>query len=157
MKISIPTPSRLTIGDPWYRENPPQRVKELIFESKFPKTFVSSLSIKHDEESEEYAIKICIAPNNKILALYEEDKYLEVFNHKKMLLGCDTACFEIETPEKYVHIGTMADGCFGDAHRFTYNRKCQGAIINIFLCEAAFDERIQREIEYVFTKEGNRI
>ena len=154
MKKSIATPNFLCIGDPWYQEMASDKRKKLIFESKFPTTFLSSLSIEHIKEEELYQVKICIAPDDKTLSLYEKDRYPQVFNHKELILGCDTACFDIETDSRCINIGTMADGYFGDTHRFTHNRKCQGAIINLFLSDDVFDERTLKEIEYVFEREG---
>ena len=154
MKMSIPVPARLKIGDPWYEERYSERLRELVFESGFSSSFVATLRFEHNKEDEMHLVKVCIAPNQKILSMYEQDRYPAVFNEKEMILGCDTACFEIATPQRYVNIGTLADGYFGDVHRFTYNRKCQGAIINLYICDDAFDERIQKEIEYVFMKEG---
>ena len=156
MRNSIQTPSFLFIGDPFYTEKySGSRLKDLVFENKFPKTFVSSMIIEPDKENGIVLIKLCIAPDVKTLSMYEQDKYPIVFNAKEKLLGCDTACFVIETQEKHIQINTMADGFFGNVYRFTYNRKCQGIIAHLYIDSDIFDEQIEREFNYVFSAYEN--
>jgi hypothetical protein len=154
MKTSIMTPSILRIGDPLYFESySGKRLHDLIFEQKFPKTYVSSLEIVRNSKDGIATVRICIAPDAKTLVLYETDRYPAHFNVKAMELGCDTACFTVETQDRYVDIGTMADGYFGSVNKFTFNRRCQGAIITICLDNDIFDVSITRDFYYVFEKE----
>ena len=155
MKKNICVPSFLSIGDPWYKEQySGARLKELVFESSFPKTFVASLSIETCSEDGLVDIKVCIAPDNHLLALYEKDMYPARFNIKETVLGCDTACFEIVTRDKSIRIDTMADGFYGNAHRFTYNRKCQGAIVRLHIDSDLFDERMKQNFASIFPTEN---
>ena len=97
IKYLVDTPTFLRIGDPSYLEEMTSNRERLVFESNFPQDFVSSVKIENFDEDGFVQISICIAPHNQLLALYEKGKSYTFLNCIEQELGCDTACFSIET------------------------------------------------------------
>lgn len=155
IKTRIKTPNRICIGDPYYLDEPIANRNSLIFKKTFPKNFLSSLSVTHNEDEGFVEILICFAPDEKHLKAYEEESYFSACNMKKIDLGCDTACFRIEVDDREDVIHTMADGYYGYAASFTYNRKSRGSFVSLVIDEDIYDERIESSIKYLFIEGEN--
>lgn len=156
IKYLVDTPTFLRIGDPSYLEEPTPNRKKLIFESTFPKDFVSSVRIEKFNEDGFVQISICIAPHNELLTLYEKGMSYKFLSHEEQELGCDTACFVIETENDSDEICTMSDGYYGSAHKFT-NIKGEnyGVIILLSIDSDVYDEGITNTIKYLFKEKKN--
>lgn len=147
----IHTPTFLRIGDPLYIDEPTPNRKRYVLERNFPSHFVSSMEIK--ENGNLMQISICIAPNDEALQVYQKDEFYSALKHETIELGCDTACFRIETDEKEDEISTMSDGCYGFAINLSYGDKNYGSIISLSIDKNVYDQSIEDSIKYVFYKE----
>ena len=146
-------PTFLRIGDPLYIDNPTPNREKLVYERKFPSHFVSSIETKKDIENGVVQILICIAPNADALEVYRKEEYYSALRSEEIELGCDTACFRIETEDRDDEISTMSDGYFGMATNLFYGNKNYGSIISLFIDENVYDKGIEDSFKYVFCKE----
>lgn len=149
----IHTPAFLRIGDPMYIDEPTPNRKKYVLEKTYPSDFVSSMQITKGDGSGCVQILICIAPNSEALSVYQKEEYYSALRSETVELGCDTACFRIETDEKDDEISTMSDGYYGFAVNLFYGNKNYGSIISLSIDEDVYDQSTEDSLKYVFYKE----
>ena len=167
---------RLIIGDPMYLEAIANKAdtgceKKLVFNKKrLPKDMTCKIVIEEKEETYEgYSFKtiyvkiMCVKNTHNIENIlqmfntFENNKWYPSLISKKGELGCDTACFSIETDNWYLDFRTGADGYYGD---YFIHKNTDAYCINLALDTDMFDyDEIVNDFKYLFKEEklGERI
>lgn len=167
---------RLIIGDPMYLETIANKTdtgceKKLIFDKKrLPKDMTCKIVIEEKEEKiGDYSFKtiyikiMCVKNTHNIENIlqmfntFENNKWYPSLISKKGELGCDTACFSIETDNSYLDFRTGADGYYGD---YFIHKNTDAYCITLALDTDMFDfDEIVNDFKYLFKEEklGERI
>lgn len=156
--LKTQTPRFLQIGDPYYAEEngfSKEKLEKLVFSKQIPEGFHSSITV---EEKDGYSeVMICIAPSEKILGIYQREKYLQMSECTTFDLGCDTACFQISDETDGIIINTLSDGYFGNTLSFSVNGKDFGHIIYLWVDNSALNaEEFLEKIKYIFKEEKSK-
>lgn len=140
VQFKVEAPTRLIIGDPWYLEaidNKEDRgcEKQLcLIKKRLPKDMDVEVIIEEKEETYENmtfsSVYIdIIGVTNKwdgfkkdiITNAIKSGKYHPKLVSKTGELGCDTACFGVETNKTYYEFRTGADGYYGNYMTYKNN------------------------------------
>ena len=167
---------RLIIGDPMYLEAIADKAdtgceKKLVFDKKrLPKDMTCKIVIEEKEEKyEDFSLKtiyvnIMAVKNThnieniiQMFYTFENNKWYPGLISKKGDLGCDTACFSIETDNGYLDFRTGADGYYGS---YFIHKNTDAYCITLALDTDMFDfDEIVNDFKYLFKEEklGERI
>lgn len=132
VEFKVAAPTKLIIGDPMYLDDIVNGTdkgceKEITFiRKRLPKDTHVEIVIEEIQETYEdmtfTSIRVKIlgvsekyskADAMSIMAIFKADKYHPLLVSKQNELGCDTACFIIETNKGYEEFHTGADGYYG--------------------------------------------
>lgn len=159
-------PKRLIIGDPMYLEDIENNrdtgaEKQLSFiRKRLPKDMTCKIVIEEKEEKyKDYFLKTIYVKimavknihNIGMFNVFESDKWYPRLISKKGKLGCDTACFSIETDNEYLDFRTGADGYYGD---YFIHKNTDAYCITLALDPDMFDfDEIVNDFKYLFKEE----
>ena len=122
--IPVKGTTKLRIGDPYYFEairNKTTRGCEakLVFNGSISAAPLGKLKIalvhikEADIEFDQIEVTVVQGLKEEMLNVYLDNKYYKDTKVKDIELGCDTACFELETKFSYDKFDTGADGFYG--------------------------------------------
>lgn len=162
----VKAPKKLIIGDPMYLEDIENNrdigaEKQLSFiRKRLPKDMICKIVIEEKEEKNKdhffktIYVKIMAVKNIhniEMFNVFESDKWYPSLISKKGELGCDTACFSIETDNEYLDFRTGADGYYGD---YFIHKNTDAYCINLALDPDMFDfNEIVNDFKYLFKEE----
>lgn len=125
-RIEITPPKSLKIGDPWYfergtGENLVCDWKKLSYQNNV-KAEIEVFEDTVDDLMTYNIVRVHVMPEQYLEEVHKSEGLLffPTLALENKDLGCDTACFEIETDKGYAKIDTGADGYYGIAIKYKF-------------------------------------
>ena len=127
--IPVKGTTKLRIGDPYYFEAIRNKTtrgaeKEMVFDGSISAAPLGKIKIalvhvkEADIEFDSLEVTVVQGLREEMLDVYLDNKYYKDTKVKEVELGCDTACFELETKYSYDKFDTGADGWYGHFDKY---------------------------------------
>lgn len=154
---------KIRIGDPMYFDRiesnaDVKRYKNLVCDIKTTCCKVGMVRIEESVINEKFGdfnqidVDVFLAYGDEQLNVYRDGQWFgeESMKHR-YVLGCDTACYEIEVDGRYEKVNTGADGYYGELKQM---KQYYGLMLTLSFDGSLFNfEEIEKLMDYLFVFE----